>query len=99
MDVAHYGYHVAKFDSCYSLLSSIHTLLINILRYVRLYIKQKYCIIIIIMTSYNTLYNHTLKYCLQKTGHQLLSLPNHNPLGWYPGLQLPTASPSEKAFM
>src|SRR6218665_2959700 len=29
-----------KFDSCNSLLSSVHTLLANILRCVRLYIKQ-----------------------------------------------------------
>ena len=33
-----------KFDSCNSLLSSVHTLLVNILRCVRLYIKRKYII-------------------------------------------------------
>ena len=31
-----------KFDSCNSLLSFVHTLLVNILRCVRLYIKRKY---------------------------------------------------------
>ena len=36
------GCHAAKFDSCNSLLSSVHTLLVNILRCVRLYIKRKY---------------------------------------------------------
>ena len=37
------GCLVAKFDSCNSLLSSVHTLLVNILHYVRLlYIKRKY---------------------------------------------------------
>ena len=36
---------VAKFDSCNSLLSSIHTLLVNILWCVRLYIKRKYHIL------------------------------------------------------
>jgi len=37
-----------KFDSCNNLLSSIHTLLVNILRYVRLYIKRKYYYVILI---------------------------------------------------
>jgi len=32
---------MAKFDSCKSLLSSVHALLVNILRWVRLYIKRK----------------------------------------------------------
>src|SRR6218665_3344953 len=32
----------AKFDSCNSLLSSVHTLIVNILRCFRLYIKRKY---------------------------------------------------------
>jgi len=37
------GCLAVKFDSCNSLLSSIHTLLVNILRYVRLlYINRKY---------------------------------------------------------
>ena len=40
-----YGCFAAKFDSCNSLLSSVHTLLVNILRCVRLYIKQKYYIL------------------------------------------------------
>ena len=41
-DVAPCGCLAAKFDSCNSLLSSVHTLLVNILRCVRLYIKRKY---------------------------------------------------------
>src|SRR6218665_2698157 len=41
-DVAPCGCLAAKFDSYNSLLSSIHTLLIDILRCVRLCIKQKY---------------------------------------------------------
>ena len=35
---------VVKFDSCNSLLSSVHTVLVNILQCVRLYIKWKYII-------------------------------------------------------
>src|SRR6218665_1059007 len=35
------GCLAAKFDSCNSLLSSVHSLLVNILRCVRLYIKRK----------------------------------------------------------
>ena len=46
-DVAPCGCHAANFDSCSSLLSSVHTLLVNILRCVRLYIKRKYYYIII----------------------------------------------------
>ena len=46
-DVAPCGCLAAKFDSCNGLLSSVHTLLVNILPCVRLYIKQKYYIIII----------------------------------------------------
>ena len=41
-DVAPCGCLEAKFDSCNSLLSSVHTLLVNILQCVRLYIKRKY---------------------------------------------------------
>jgi len=41
-DVAPCGCRAAKFDSCNSLLSSVHTLLVNILWCVRLYIKRKY---------------------------------------------------------
>jgi len=41
-DVAPCGCLASKFDSCNSLLSSVHTLLVNILRYVRLYTKRKY---------------------------------------------------------
>src|SRR6218665_1084597 len=33
------GCHAAKFDSCNNLLSSVHTLPVNVLRCVRLYIK------------------------------------------------------------
>src|SRR6218665_1606789 len=44
-DVAPCGCLAAKFDSCNSLLSSVHTLLVNILRCVRLYIKRKYYIL------------------------------------------------------
>ena len=40
--VAPGGCLAAKFDSCNSLLSSVYTLLVNILRCVRLYIKRKY---------------------------------------------------------
>ena len=36
------GCGVVKLDSCNNFLSSIHTILVNILWYVRLYIKQKY---------------------------------------------------------
>src|SRR6218665_1360189 len=36
------GCLAAKFDSCNGQLSSVHTLLVNILRCVRLYIKRKY---------------------------------------------------------
>ena len=39
------GALAAKFDSCNSLLLSVHTLLVNIQRCVRLYIKRKYYII------------------------------------------------------
>src|SRR6218665_3010914 len=45
MDVAPCGCLAAKFDSCNNLPSSVHTLLVNILRCVRLYIKRKYYII------------------------------------------------------
>ena len=41
-DVAHCGCLAAKFDSCNCLLSSVHTVLVNIMRCVRLYIKRKY---------------------------------------------------------
>jgi len=41
-DVALCGCLAAKFASCNSLLSSVHTLLVNILRCVRFYIKRKY---------------------------------------------------------
>src|SRR6218665_382126 len=41
-DVAPCGCLAAKFDLCNSLLSSVHTLPVNILRCVRLYIKRKY---------------------------------------------------------
>jgi len=52
-----------KFDCCNSLLSPVHTLLINILRCVRLYIKQKYyyyyyCLVL----SHLVLY-HIILYC------------------------------------
>jgi len=36
------GCLAVKFYSCNNLLSSVHTLLVNILQYVRLYIKRKY---------------------------------------------------------
>src|SRR6218665_1702191 len=39
-----YSCLVAKFDSCNSLLSSVNTLLVDILRCVRLCIKRKYYI-------------------------------------------------------
>ena len=32
---------VVKFDSCNNLLSFVHIILVSILQYVRLYIKQK----------------------------------------------------------
>jgi len=38
-----------KFDSCNSLLSSVYTVLVNILRCVRLYNKRKYYYIIVII--------------------------------------------------
>src|SRR6218665_1390628 len=41
-DVASCGCLAAKFGSCNSLLSSVHTLLENILRCVRVYIKRKH---------------------------------------------------------
>ena len=41
-DVAPCSCLAAKFDSCNSLLSFVHTLLVNILQCVRLYIKRKY---------------------------------------------------------
>src|SRR6218665_406710 len=41
-DVAPCGCLAAKFDSCNSLLSSVHTLLVNILWGVRLYIKRNH---------------------------------------------------------
>src|SRR6218665_401845 len=41
-DEAPCGCLAVKFDSCNSLLSSVHTLLVNILRCVRLYIKGIY---------------------------------------------------------
>src|SRR6218665_4124522 len=40
--VAPCGCLAANFDSCNSLLSSVHTVLVNSLRCVRLYIKRKY---------------------------------------------------------
>ena len=46
------GCLAVKFDSCNNLLSSVHTLLVNSLWYVRLYIKRKYYYYIII--KYNT---------------------------------------------
>jgi len=36
------GFLVVKLDSCNNLLSSIHTLLVNILRFVGLYVKRKH---------------------------------------------------------
>ena len=42
----------AKFDSCNSLLSSIHTLLVNILRCVRLYVKRKFIILYSLQIGY-----------------------------------------------
>ena len=50
-DVAPCGYHAAKFDSCNSLLSSVHTLLVNILRCDVSYciLNENIIIIIIIM--------------------------------------------------
>src|SRR6218665_1178414 len=36
------GCLVVKFDSCNNLLSSVHTLLVNFLQYVRFYINGKY---------------------------------------------------------
>src|SRR6218665_2086336 len=50
-DVAPCGCLAAKFDSCNSLLSSFHALLVNILRCVRLYIKRKHYNIIIFYAS------------------------------------------------
>src|SRR6218665_3022172 len=44
-DVAPCGCLAAKFDSCSILLSSVHTVLVNILRCVRLYHKMKIIII------------------------------------------------------
>ena len=49
-----------KFDSCNSLLSHIHTLLVNILRCVRLYINRKYYIWTIIIIIHAPYYNQTL---------------------------------------
>ena len=45
------AWHLAvKFNSCNNLLSFVHTLLVNILRHDRLYIKRKYYYYIIIIT-------------------------------------------------
>ena len=41
-----------KFDTCNNLLSSIHTLLVSILQYVRLYIKRKIYIMITISSRW-----------------------------------------------
>src|SRR6218665_2612533 len=49
MDVALCDCLAAKFDSCNSLISSVHTLLVNILQCVGLYIKRKYYYYIIII--------------------------------------------------
>jgi len=48
-DAAPRGCLAAKFDSCNSLLSSVHTLLVNIPRCVRLYTKRKYYILYIMI--------------------------------------------------
>src|SRR6218665_1136070 len=73
-DVAPCGCLAAKLDSCNSLLSSVHTLLVNILRCVRLYIKRKYYSIIIYKQKFpNDLFYFcfSLNYHLQLHSGQL----------------------------
>src|SRR6218665_3337785 len=50
-DVAPCGCLAAKFDSCNSLLPSVHTLPVNVLRCVRLYIKRNIMITIQLLPS------------------------------------------------
>ena len=42
-----------KFDSCNNLLSCIHTFLVNILRYIRLYVETKILLLILGSDNYN----------------------------------------------
>src|SRR6218665_402274 len=55
------GCLAVKLDSCNNLLSSVYTLLVNIMRYVRLYIRRKYYFIIYVISS---LLNAPLFICL-----------------------------------
>src|SRR6218665_654954 len=67
-DVAPCGCLAAKFDSCNSLLSSVHTLLVNILRCVRWYIKRKYLKKRLLLDVFKTFYFLTKRHVLRFFG-------------------------------
>src|SRR6218665_2239363 len=69
------GCLAVKFDCCNNLQSSVHTLLVNMLRFVRLYIKRKIIIIIVVVATIISFYlSMSLYFCISIVVSLSLSL-------------------------